>query len=507
MQILFLSSPIVSSFAPPANSLCDCLLTQLVANESSTTNEKMSGYGSIPEITNYAGETAIDVDVRSVDEDTPANLSRQAHLNASTLSKLGFVFVGFVLGYVHTNLPKRGSSSSAVHQRIAKDILQLQRHVPSERDRMTKPFMDALPFEEIYPRQLWNPVQIPPITDPEPEPEPKHNTSHHKHHHSDRDLTIVAEEASKSTFPYSYLKSLLGSPASLLPTSSISKAHILYLANEAAFSLLFDSSNPKNYYLSEYSLDYFLLTSGGFDAQINQAYCAVASVAALLNSLKYAKRFRDGDSSWTFDLPVDGIYDPYPYATQNDILKGDCVSKTVIGHTEKEGDFVYGILKPPYGLNLEQTSDLIKCHTSSSDWEVIYQEVDPSKLNLSKMRYDLKAALIDPDARVVINYDRKGLNQVGGGHFSPLGAYHAATDSFLVMDVAKYKYPPVWVGADTLFDAMATVDNCGNYSFPAAQEKLIGVADPSDKEEYGKALTLLGCKQRMRGYIVLKKKA
>lgn len=231
--------------------------------------------------------------------------------------------------------------------------------------------------------------------------------------------------------------------------------------------------------------------------------CAVASVSALLNSLKYAKRFRDGDS-WTFDLPVDSLYDPYPYATQVSILKGDCVQNTVIGHDEKDGSLVYGIFKPPYGLNLEQTSNLIKCHISSSDWDVSFQEVDPTKIDLSKMRYDLKAALIDPDARVLINYDRKMLNQVGGGHFSPVGAYHAATDGFLIMDVAKYKYPPVWVGADTLFDAMATVDNCGDYDFPVAQNRLGDVVN--NISEYKVALDVLGCKQRMRGYIILKKK-
>ncbi|KAK1747530.1 hypothetical protein QTG54_001493 [Skeletonema marinoi] len=57
----------------------------------------------------------------------------------------------------------------------------------------------------------------------------------------------------------------------------------------------------------------------------------------------------------------------------------------------------------------------------------------------------------------MINYHRQGLGQVGGGHFSPLGSYHPPTDSFLIMDVAKYKYPPVWVGAATLFSSLSTL--------------------------------------------------
>jgi hypothetical protein len=490
----------------------------------------MNGYGAIPDTDCvYAPGSAADSG-RTSNPPQSTLESHGAHTNVSSiLSKFGLVFGGFILGYFHNTLSER-SSFAAKRQTVRMNHLKLVAKTQVDLIEQhaqkgifnNKSFLDSLPFEEIYPRKLWNPVQIPP-TEPFEIPErdePESNSTqpsvpgHNGHKHKRLIHEPSIEQDATNSLSFASIKSLLlGSPASLFPTTSTSisstKAHILYLANEAAFSLLYDSSNPKNYYLNEYALDYFLLGSGGFDAQINQAYCAVASVAALLNSLKYAKRFRDGDTGWTFDLPVDRVYDPYPYATQQDILMGDCVANTVIGHESvRDGnDVMYGIFKPPYGLNLDQASNLIKCHTFSTDWDVTVQEVDPSKINLSKMRYDLKSALIDPDARVMINYDRKGLNQVGGGHFSPIGAYHAATDSFLVMDVAKYKYPPVWVGADTLFDAMATVDNCGSYDFPIAQQWLIdSTLDPTNKDDYAKALGVLGCKQKMRGYIILKKK-
>jgi hypothetical protein len=44
------------------------------------------------------------------------------------------------------------------------------------------------------------------------------------------------------------------------------------------------------------------------------------------------------------------------------------------------------------------------------------------------------------------------------GTFPPLAAYDAKGDRFLILDVARYKYPPVWVGAAELFDAMNTPD-------------------------------------------------
>eukprot|EP00578_Thalassiosira_sp_NH16_P025318 CAMPEP_0181092460 /NCGR_PEP_ID=MMETSP1071-20121207/8930_1 /TAXON_ID=35127 /ORGANISM="Thalassiosira sp., Strain NH16" /LENGTH=376 /DNA_ID=CAMNT_0023174641 /DNA_START=361 /DNA_END=1491 /DNA_ORIENTATION=+ len=315
--------------------------------------------------------------------------------------------------------------------------------------------------------------------------------------------------------------SILGTTLASSPSATPSGPHLLYHAHQSSFGLLYESSKSSNYYLSEYSLDYFLINSGGFDAQVNQAYCSVATVATILNSLKYAKRFRDGEdlSGWSFDLPIDPRYDPYPYATQQDILEGDCVWNTVIEHGDgtgkvEKGSRFNGIFTPPYGLSLEQSGKLLKCHTSN-EWDVAVQEVDPSRLSLSRMRFELKAALIDPDARVMVNYDRKGLGQMGGGHFSPLGAYHASTDSFLIVDVAKYKYPPVWVGADTLYSAMGTVDKCGTWDYPKGQERLTNIStsggntkfiNPITREEYANSLIILNCKQKMRGYIILKKK-
>ena len=60
---------------------------------------------------------------------------------------------------------------------------------------------------------------------------------------------------------------------------------------------------------------------------------------------------------------------------------------------------------------------------------------------------------------VVVNYLRNALGQQRGGHFSPLAAYDEKSDRFLILDVARYKYPPVWVSAQDLFNAMNTTDS------------------------------------------------
>lgn len=60
---------------------------------------------------------------------------------------------------------------------------------------------------------------------------------------------------------------------------------------------------------------------------------------------------------------------------------------------------------------------------------------------------------------VLVNYLRKAIGQETGGHISPVAAYNEETDRFLILDVSRYKYPPVWVKAEELWKAMATVDS------------------------------------------------
>jgi len=60
---------------------------------------------------------------------------------------------------------------------------------------------------------------------------------------------------------------------------------------------------------------------------------------------------------------------------------------------------------------------------------------------------------------VIVNYLRRVLGEEIGGHISPLGAYDEKSDRFLILDVARYKYPPVWVKTADLFDAMNTLDS------------------------------------------------
>jgi hypothetical protein len=84
--------------------------------------------------------------------------------------------------------------------------------------------------------------------------------------------------------------------------------------------------------------------------------------------------------------------------------------------------------------------------------------VHASDTTLDAFRARAVKNLGDPRDVMIVNYNRAEVGQEYMGHLSPLAAYNAGADRLLLMDVARYKYPPVWVKTDALFAAMNTGD-------------------------------------------------
>ena len=59
---------------------------------------------------------------------------------------------------------------------------------------------------------------------------------------------------------------------------------------------------------------------------------------------------------------------------------------------------------------------------------------------------------------MLLNFSRPSLGQTGSGHFSPIAAWHPASDMALVLDTARFKYPAFWAPIDKLFESCATLD-------------------------------------------------
>ena len=100
------------------------------------------------------------------------------------------------------------------------------------------------------------------------------------------------------------------------------------------------------------------------------------------------------------------------------------------------------------GINLEEFCCLARCNGAEAD---LYKGEDVS---LNDFRFHLtKCCACEAEGYFCLNYDRSVVQQTGTGHFSPIAAYDSETDSALVLDTARFKYPPHWVGVGLLFQA------------------------------------------------------
>lgn len=172
--------------------------------------------------------------------------------------------------------------------------------------------------------------------------------------------------------------------------------------------------------------DYFPLSSQ-FVTQKNQAYCGVASSIMVLNAL-------------AIPAPEAPEYAPYHLFTQENFFN------------EKTQKVVTPEVVSRKGMTLEQLGKLLESYPVKAE---VHHSADSS---LEEFRTLVVKNLQEPGNFVLVNYLRKAIGQEKGGHISPLAAYNQQTDRFLILDVSRYKYPPVWVKAEDLWQAMATVD-------------------------------------------------
>lgn len=102
------------------------------------------------------------------------------------------------------------------------------------------------------------------------------------------------------------------------------------------------------------------------------------------------------------------------------------------------------------GIPLDELACLAECNGAEARVE---------RSSLDALRSDVIAAARSAREPVVVaSYTRKVLGQTGDGHFSPIGGYHPGRDLVLLLDVARFKYPPHWVPLAKLHEAMQAVD-------------------------------------------------
>jgi hypothetical protein len=211
----------------------------------------------------------------------------------------------------------------------------------------------------------------------------------------------------------------------------------------------------------------FPLLANQFEAQLNGAFCGPATAAIVLNTLRSRSadlprdhgRLREGDLR-----NVPNGYDPIvPRYTQDIVIdKGEKTRAQVLG----EPVTVDGKQRRDFGYQLRQFDQMLRGNGLATR-AVVVDDAKPE----AEIRADLIANLTQPDHYVVVNYRREAVGQSGGGHISPLGAYDAASDSFLVLDVNPAAAGWVWMPTATLVRGMRSFDTVENRGYVIAMPR------------------------------------
>lgn len=176
--------------------------------------------------------------------------------------------------------------------------------------------------------------------------------------------------------------------------------------------------------LNENGLEMYFPISEAFQSQGHPAFCGLGSLTVALNSILLdPQRVWQGVWRW-FDESMLSCCDPL------DKIK----------------------LK---GISLSKLNCLAACQ--GADTELKFA----SDVSEEVFREDVKRVYCKSSVTTVliVSYSRATLKQTGSGHFSPIGGYCSELDMVLIMDVARFKYPPHWVPLSVLYEAMCSVDD------------------------------------------------
>jgi glutathione-S-conjugate glycine hydrolase len=188
-----------------------------------------------------------------------------------------------------------------------------------------------------------------------------------------------------------------------------------------------NSDDGEKFFLESGAHAGYFAIADNFVTQKTLAYCGIAAIVMVLNAAGAP-------------APTTPEFRPYHIFTQDNLL--DERSEAVLPQAVLDRQ----------GMTLDQLGGLLALHPLTVE---VHHAANGG---LDAFRDAARDYLAAKDHFVIVNYLRKAIGQETGGHISPLAAYDAKVDRFLILDVARYKYPPVWVTASDLFDAMNTTD-------------------------------------------------
>lgn len=108
------------------------------------------------------------------------------------------------------------------------------------------------------------------------------------------------------------------------------------------------------------------------------------------------------------------------------------------------------------GITLDELGCLARCNGLEA--EVVHAGAGDAAAELAALTAALLAAGRGEGDVVIASYSRGALGQTGDGHFTPVGGVSADERSALLLDVARFKYPPHWARIERLYQAMLPED-------------------------------------------------
>mmetsp|Transcript_19329 Transcript_19329/g.27657 ORF Transcript_19329/g.27657 Transcript_19329/m.27657 type:complete len:301 (-) Transcript_19329:2146-3048(-) len=185
--------------------------------------------------------------------------------------------------------------------------------------------------------------------------------------------------------------------------------------------------------LVEGNLEGYFPLAENFVTQSHPAFCGLGSLTMVLNSLLIdPQRQWQGNWRWFDDFML------------------DCCEPLEVVKMK--------------GITLSKLSCLARCNGARSILKYA------SNISLEEFRNDVESVsksssdTLKERNVMIASYSRKILNQTGSGHFSPIAGYCKSSDMVLILDVARFKYPPHWVPLPLLYQSMNAIDSETNKS-------------------------------------------
>jgi glutathione gamma-glutamylcysteinyltransferase len=189
--------------------------------------------------------------------------------------------------------------------------------------------------------------------------------------------------------------------------------------------------------LGEGTLESYFPLAEQFITQSDPSYCSLSTLAMVLNALNFdPKRVWKGSWRWVSEEML------------------QCETRSLCGHSlEKVKN---------HGLGFLEFESLARCHgvnISSKQVTSMTEQVHGVR-DFKEFKYLIEEISSADQAKsfIVTNFSRKYLNQTGDGHYSPVAGCHRKRGLVLILDVARFKYPPYWVPMEDLWNSMAVKD-------------------------------------------------